>query len=59
MQRVVEPGLFDVMVGGSSAQVQTVVLEVSGTASHTARSNEQNSHPVYDRMAVGFIGSGW
>ena len=28
MARVVEPGLFDVMVGGSSAQVETVVLEV-------------------------------
>ncbi len=28
MARVVEPGLFDVMVGGSSAVVETVVLEV-------------------------------
>jgi beta-glucosidase len=28
MQRVVEPGLFDVMVGNSSVDVQTVVLEV-------------------------------
>jgi beta-glucosidase len=28
MQKVVEPGLFDVMVGSSSADVQTVVLEV-------------------------------
>jgi beta-glucosidase len=32
MQWVVEPGLFDVMIGGSSAQVQTVVLEVAGRA---------------------------
>jgi beta-glucosidase len=28
MARVVEPGLFDVMVGGSSAAVQAVTLEV-------------------------------
>jgi beta-glucosidase len=28
MQRVVEPGMFEVMVGGSSAEVQTVQLEV-------------------------------
>jgi beta-glucosidase len=28
MQRVVEPGLFDVMVGSSSVDVETVVLEV-------------------------------
>ena len=28
MSRVVEPGLFDVMVGGSSVQVETVVLDV-------------------------------
>jgi beta-glucosidase len=28
MQRVVEPGLFDVMVGGSSAQLESVTLEV-------------------------------
>jgi beta-glucosidase len=28
MARVVEPGLFDVMVGGSSARLDTVVLEV-------------------------------
>lgn len=28
MVRVVEPGLFDVMVDGSSAVVETVVLEV-------------------------------
>ena len=34
MQLVVEPGLFDVMVGGSSAQVQTVVLEVADSAMH-------------------------
>ncbi len=32
MQLVVEPGLFDVMVGGSSAQVQTVALEVAANA---------------------------
>jgi beta-glucosidase len=31
MQCIVEPGLFDVMVGGSSADVQTVSLEVIGT----------------------------
>ena len=30
MQRVVEPGLFDVMVGSSSEDVETVVLEVLG-----------------------------
>jgi beta-glucosidase len=30
MQRVVEAGLFEVMVGGSSAQVETVVLQVDG-----------------------------
>jgi beta-glucosidase len=30
MQNVVEPGLFDLMVGGSSAEVTTVVLEVTG-----------------------------
>jgi beta-glucosidase len=29
MQRVVEPGIFDVMVGGSSAQTATVTLEVT------------------------------
>ena len=29
MQLTVEPGLFDVMVGGSSLQVQTVTLEVA------------------------------
>lgn len=28
MQRVVEPGLFDLMIGGSSTQVQTIQLEV-------------------------------
>ena len=28
MERVVEPGLFDIMVGSSSAQLDTVVLEV-------------------------------
>jgi beta-glucosidase len=28
LQRRVEPGLFDLMIGGSSAQVQTVQLEV-------------------------------
>ncbi len=28
MQRVVEPGLFDIMVGGSSEKLKTVVLEV-------------------------------
>jgi beta-glucosidase len=28
MERVVEPGLFDVMVGASSAQLDTAVLEV-------------------------------
>ena len=28
MERVVEPGVFDVMVGGSSAEVETVILEV-------------------------------
>jgi len=28
MQRVVEPGLFDVMVGNSSVNVETIVLEV-------------------------------
>jgi beta-glucosidase len=28
MERVVEPGVFEVMVGGSSADVQTVLLEV-------------------------------
>ena len=28
MQRIVEPGLFDVMVGTSSAEIQTVQLEV-------------------------------
>ena len=28
MQRIVEPGLFDIMVGTSSAQLQTVQLEV-------------------------------
>ncbi len=36
MQPVVEPGLFDVMVGSSSAQVQTVVLEVSDQVAHGA-----------------------
>ncbi len=30
MQPVVEPGLFDLMVGGSSAEVQSVTLEVVG-----------------------------
>jgi beta-glucosidase len=30
MERVVEPGLFNVMVGGSSAQLDTVVLEAVG-----------------------------
>jgi beta-glucosidase len=30
MQNVVEPGLFDLMVGGSSAKVTTVILEVTG-----------------------------
>ena len=30
MARVVETGLFDVMVGGSSAQLETVVVEVTG-----------------------------
>jgi beta-glucosidase len=28
MQRIVEPGVFDLMIGGSSEQVQTVSLEV-------------------------------
>ena len=28
MERVVEPGMFELMVGGSSAEVQTVMLEV-------------------------------
>ena len=28
MQRVVEPGLFDIMVGGSSADLKTATLEV-------------------------------
>jgi beta-glucosidase len=32
MRRVVEPGQFDVMVGGSSDRVQTVRLDVTGTA---------------------------
>jgi hypothetical protein len=32
MQLVVEPGLFDVMVGGSSAQVQTTTLTVKSGA---------------------------
>jgi beta-glucosidase len=30
MARVVEPGFFDIMVGGSSEQVATVVLEMTG-----------------------------
>jgi beta-glucosidase len=30
MARIVEPGLFDIMVGTSSAQGDTVVLEVVG-----------------------------
>ena len=30
MRRVVEPGTFDVMVGGSSAKTQSVALEVVG-----------------------------
>jgi beta-glucosidase len=29
MQRVVEPGLFEIMVGGSSAELQTVMLQVA------------------------------
>jgi beta-glucosidase len=29
MERIVEPGLFDIMVGSSSAQLDTVVLEVT------------------------------
>jgi beta-glucosidase len=29
MQRIVEPGIFDIMVGGSSVDVQTVQLEVT------------------------------
>jgi beta-glucosidase len=28
MERVVEPGLFDIMVGSSSAQLNTVALQV-------------------------------
>ncbi|HET7458587.1 MAG TPA: fibronectin type III-like domain-contianing protein, partial [Gemmatimonadaceae bacterium] len=29
MKRVVEPGRYDIMLGGSSADVKTVVLEVA------------------------------
>ena len=32
MKWVVEPGAFDLMLGGSSAQVKTVTLEVAGSA---------------------------
>jgi beta-glucosidase len=32
MQLVVEPGQFDVMIGGSSAQVQTTTLTVKSRA---------------------------
>jgi hypothetical protein len=28
MERVIEPGMFEVMVGSSSVEVQTVLLEV-------------------------------
>jgi beta-glucosidase len=34
MHRVVEPGAFDVMVGGSSASVKTVRLEVVASGAH-------------------------
>jgi beta-glucosidase len=30
MQRVIEPGAFDIMVGPSSAQTQTVQLTITG-----------------------------
>jgi beta-glucosidase len=29
MERVVEPGMFEIMLGGSSADLQTVILEVT------------------------------
>lgn len=32
MRRVVEPGVFEVMVGTSSTQVQMVLLEVTASA---------------------------
>jgi len=36
MRRVVEPGLFDVMVGGNSVDLTKTILEVGGGL-HTMR----------------------
>jgi beta-glucosidase len=37
MRRIVEPGVFDVMVGGNSRDVKSVVLEVVGAPTSPAR----------------------
>jgi len=48
MHRVVEPGIFDIMVGPSSAETQQVALEVVGpTARVGPRAARPRSVTVY------------